>query len=366
MGHHPQVEHQQLVEVAADGVQIVVHHEHALALAAQALQQVDDGALGGRIHPRKRLIHEVDLRILGQRPGQEQPLLLAPGQLRDLPPGIVGHPHQVHRSAGRRARGAAHGAQPAQRPVQAHSHQVEGAHRVVPVDALALRHVSHEPPLLAVGLAVDAHRAGHPRHQIEHALEQGALAGAVGTDDAGDHAVGGRQVDVPQHRPPAVGDGQVAHHQRAGRGIERSGGWKRSGRAPASIVRGVGGRRGGPGRAAGGSVAAVGFAVRLSRGAGLGLVPARRAPSRSRCCSAEAGHRAGSRAQPTGAGAPAGRCSPRGGARGGPAHQPPVTGRTGARIPAGRLTGCPPQPRVSAALENPAPGRRRPGRGRRW
>ena len=147
--------------------------------------------------------------------------MLAAGELGDLPPGVVGHADQIHGGARRLAGGAAHRAQPAERPVQPHRHQIEGAHRVVPVDALALRDVGHQAPLLAVGLAVDAHRAGHARHQVEDPFQQRALAGAVGSDDTGDHAVGGRQIDVPQHRPPPVGDGEVAHHQRAVRGVGR-------------------------------------------------------------------------------------------------------------------------------------------------
>ena len=155
---------------------------------------------------------------------QEQPLLLAAGELRDLAPRMVGHAHQVHGGAGRLARGAGHRAHPAEGPVESHRHQVEGAHRVVPIDALALRDIGHLPPLLPIRLAVDGHRAGYARHQVQHPLQQGALAGAVGSDDAGDYPVRRRQIDVPQYRPPPVRDREVTHYQRAACRV--GGGWQ--------------------------------------------------------------------------------------------------------------------------------------------
>ena len=81
-----------------------------LPAARSSLQQGDDGPLGGGVHALERLVHEVDLGILHQRPGQEDALLLPAGKLADLPVGVVGHAHLVQRVQRQLALGAGRGA----------------------------------------------------------------------------------------------------------------------------------------------------------------------------------------------------------------------------------------------------------------
>ena len=54
------VEQEHPVEVLRHGLEIVVHHEHRLALRAQRLQQLHDGPLGRGVDALERLVHQVD------------------------------------------------------------------------------------------------------------------------------------------------------------------------------------------------------------------------------------------------------------------------------------------------------------------
>ena len=41
------------------------------AVLAQAAQEIDDRALGDRVDALERLVHQVDVRVLDERPGEE-------------------------------------------------------------------------------------------------------------------------------------------------------------------------------------------------------------------------------------------------------------------------------------------------------
>ena len=90
-GDQAHVQQHQPVEIVGRRFQVVVDDDHRLAPRAQLAQQVDDRALGGRIDAGERLVHEVELGVLRQRPRQEHALLLPAGELADLPVGVVGH-----------------------------------------------------------------------------------------------------------------------------------------------------------------------------------------------------------------------------------------------------------------------------------
>ena len=49
-----------------------------LAARAELAEKLDDRALGGRVDALERLVHEVELRVLDERPRQEHALLLPP------------------------------------------------------------------------------------------------------------------------------------------------------------------------------------------------------------------------------------------------------------------------------------------------
>jgi hypothetical protein len=62
-----------------------------LPSAFSALQHIDDGALRRGVDTGERLVQEVEIGILRKRPGEEDALLLAAGQLADLARGEIGH-----------------------------------------------------------------------------------------------------------------------------------------------------------------------------------------------------------------------------------------------------------------------------------
>ena len=66
-----------------------------LPLLPQFSEQFEDDSLGGSVHACHRLIHEVDFGLLGESPSQENPLLLAAGELADLPPLELRQPHLI-------------------------------------------------------------------------------------------------------------------------------------------------------------------------------------------------------------------------------------------------------------------------------
>ena len=63
-----------------------MHGNDGLSLLPQFAEQLEDDPLGSRIDAGHGLIHEVDFGLLGESSGQKHPLLLAAGELADLPP----------------------------------------------------------------------------------------------------------------------------------------------------------------------------------------------------------------------------------------------------------------------------------------
>ena len=70
-----------MIKIGRDRLQIVMDDDDGFAGGAQLFEQGDDGALGGGVDALEGLVHEVDLRLLHEGPGQEDPLLLPARQL---------------------------------------------------------------------------------------------------------------------------------------------------------------------------------------------------------------------------------------------------------------------------------------------
>ena len=83
-----------------------------------------------------------------------------------------------------------------------------------------LRHVTHQMPLPRIRLTVDLHFAASQRNQAQHRLDERALAGAVGADNADQLALGRDQVNVPQHRLAVVGHGHIVDFKRRSGHVE--------------------------------------------------------------------------------------------------------------------------------------------------
>src|ERR1700712_2835807 len=75
--------------------QVVRDEDDRLALAVQVLERLDDLATVLRVEVSRRLVREYHVGFHEQRPGNRHPLLLAAGQLRRHPLGLVGEAEVV-------------------------------------------------------------------------------------------------------------------------------------------------------------------------------------------------------------------------------------------------------------------------------
>ena len=80
-----------------------------------------------------------------------------------------------------------------------------------PIDAAALWDIADQFALFGIRPAINLHMAGGGLDQPENSLDQGGLACAVRADDRHQHAGRHAEIDIPQYRLFAVGDGQVGN-----------------------------------------------------------------------------------------------------------------------------------------------------------
>ncbi len=192
----------------------------ATPLLALFGQDVEEDLGGGAVDAVEGLVEEEQLRLLGQRPGQQHPLALPAGQDAEPVAGPAGQPDPVQGLVGGGPVGPARPADPADAPVTAHQHDLGHGDGELGVERVGLGHVGDAPPGPGRGGAEDLDGAGHGVDEAEDRLDQRALAGAVGPDEgqrpAGCHLAG----DPGQHRAAAVGDAEGVEPQ--GRGGWRS------------------------------------------------------------------------------------------------------------------------------------------------
>ena len=180
---HPVAEPDRLAHVVRDEQ----HGEPALG--ADPVQLVVQQVAGHRVERAERLVHQQDLRVLGQRPGQRDPL---PHAARQLVRPLVGEAAQVHQV--QQVGGAAPPlglGHPARAQRQLH---VPG--RGQPREQGRL--LEHERDPLAAGGDLAGGGGVEPGHQVQ----QRALA-AAGRADQADELAGG-------HRPATAGPGRAA------------------------------------------------------------------------------------------------------------------------------------------------------------
>ena len=65
------------------------------ALALRSASRSEGGLPRGDVHPGEGLVEEQDVRLLSERPGKEDPLLLTTGEFPDGPLGQVGDAHAL-------------------------------------------------------------------------------------------------------------------------------------------------------------------------------------------------------------------------------------------------------------------------------
>src|SRR6185503_7204031 len=133
----------------------MVHDKHGFLFGPQTLQQLNDGGLRRRIDAGKGFVHEINSRLLGQRTGEEDSLLLPARKLANLPMREIFHSDLFQALNGKLALRLARPANPPESTVRSHQYHVAHCYREIPVDAFALWHVSDQVALLVIWLAID-------------------------------------------------------------------------------------------------------------------------------------------------------------------------------------------------------------------
>ena len=136
----------------------------------------------GHVQPGERLVHQQELGLLGQRTGDEHPLLLPARKLADLPACQRAHSH-LGEALGHQpmivSPGLPKEADPRDAP---HQHHVSHRHGEVPIHLRPLRHVPDADVPTRDG-AVHIHAAGRGCQDSGDGFQQRALARAVWADD---------------------------------------------------------------------------------------------------------------------------------------------------------------------------------------
>ena len=98
----------------------MMHDQQGFALFLQFMEYGNNRGLGGSIHSGEGFIHEIEITLLRQGTRQKDPLLLATGEIGDLPVGVGQHFHFVEAGTGDVAVSFFRAAQQAEVAVPAH------------------------------------------------------------------------------------------------------------------------------------------------------------------------------------------------------------------------------------------------------
>ena len=160
------------------------------------------------VHAGRRFVQEKDPGPADDGPGDENPLLLAPGEPADGPVAVLvhadqgqGRPHGVFLAPPRQAPGRAQG----------HGHDLPGRGREKGIEMRGLLgDVADLRPVLEFGGRLSEQDDAAPvgLEKAEDELDQGRLARPIGTEHRQEIALPDGKGDILQHEPEAVGEGQ--------------------------------------------------------------------------------------------------------------------------------------------------------------
>ena len=164
-------EHEVEVASLAD---VVGRDEDRPALVAQLGQDRQDPFSRGLIDTAQRLVEEQHAGILRKRPGDQDPLALAPGEGAEAASGLALQADALERPPRGAALPGADPPVPGKRSVGPHEDDIQGADREVEPRPLGLRDVGRRPGEADVAVPV--------RRLAEQCPEEGRLAAPVGTE----------------------------------------------------------------------------------------------------------------------------------------------------------------------------------------
>ena len=146
---HRLVQRHQLRQVGRHAVEVVGGQHDRDALGVELAEQVQHVVPGGDVDAAGRLVHQQQLRLAQQRAGDEHPLLLAAGQLADVPAAELADA-RAGRAPAPRPRVPSRDGHGRRRPVRAISTHSRDGDREAPVHRLELRHVADASALAGV------------------------------------------------------------------------------------------------------------------------------------------------------------------------------------------------------------------------
>ena len=193
--HHP-------VQVLGHRGQLVRDEQHARpVLGHEVHERIPESPLGLRVHPGDRFVKDQELRLAGERPGDERPLLLP---RRQLVQGTAGELHQVNRLEGVADLlpvGPPDGAPPPTTGEAPGSDDLLDRGRDLRCENRPLRDVPQTPglPQPPRELAEKAHHAVRRQQRSEEHAEQCGLARAIGAHQGHELSGPDRDGDVLQH-----------------------------------------------------------------------------------------------------------------------------------------------------------------------
>ncbi len=210
VGEDAPVDHDQAVEPVRRAVEVVGRHQHRQPVGHEAAHEPQQRLLGRRVDPGGGLVEQQQERLLSDRAGDEDALLLPARELADVPAGQLAEVERLDRAVDRAPVVGRERPERPQARVAPHRDHVAHADREAPVDVLDLRHVADRPGRQPVGrLALDAHGAAGRLDQPGDRLEQRGLARPVGPDDAHRRSAGQVERDPGERGDALVADVQV-------------------------------------------------------------------------------------------------------------------------------------------------------------
>src|SRR5690606_23622044 len=149
------VDEDEPVKGGRDGGEVVMDDKAGLAPLAECTEQIDDGLFGCGIDLGVGFIQEVEVGILHESAGEEDPLLLAARELADLSKGEMADSDLLEGIHGAFGFGLADAAEPPETAVGSHRDDIERIDGKIPVNTLPLRDICNAMPILPVRFSVN-------------------------------------------------------------------------------------------------------------------------------------------------------------------------------------------------------------------
>src|SRR2546421_8813254 len=196
------------VEVADDRIDVVRDEQHGDPLVfADATHEGGDRGLVGQVEAVERLVEQQEIRSADERLRDQEPLLLAAGELADRLPRISSSADELDHLGDTGcvslATWAAREWNTPAGSVQSELNHVDAADPGAGVEAVSLRQVADPAPQVAGRPTQPRRRSDGQRQQPEDRLDQRRLTGTVRPEDRDEVGLGDAYRDIAPDHPAA-------------------------------------------------------------------------------------------------------------------------------------------------------------------